>query len=55
MFMILNQAYVQKVDGCLAILIDICGNDAIVELEGSKMLKISTDTFKTQFSLQPSN
>ena len=52
MFMILNQSYVQIVDGCPAVLVDICGNDAIVELERGEMLKISTETFKTQFTLQ---
>jgi len=52
MFMILNQSYVQRIDGCSAVLIDICGNDAIIELERGEMLKISTDAFKVQFTLQ---
>ena len=52
MFMILNQSYVQRVDGSSAVLVDICGSDAIVELERGEMLKISTDTFKVQFILQ---
>jgi len=51
MLMILNQAYVQKDGSCLAVLIDICDNEAIVELDGTDMLKISMETFKTQFSL----
>ena len=49
--LILSQRYVQKVDGCLAMLVDICGNDAIVELERGEMLKISTENFKTRFRL----
>lgn len=49
--LILNQRYIQKTDGCQALLVDICGNDAIVELEQGKMVKISTETFKTHFQL----
>ena len=51
MFMILNQSYVQILDGSRATLVDICGNDAIVELEQGKMLKITIDNFKTLFQL----
>jgi len=51
MFMILNQSYVQKVDGVKAKLIDICGNDAIVVLNQTQVLKMSTDTFKIDFTL----
>ena len=49
--LILSQRYIQKTDGCQALLVDICGNDAIVELEQGKMLKISTENFKTNFKL----
>mgnify|MGYP005664100191 CR=1 FL=1 len=54
MFMILNQRYIQIVDGCVAVLVDICGNDAIVELEQGEMLKVSTESFKTLFKLNQS-
>ena len=47
--MILNQSYVQKIDGVKAQLIDICGDDVIVVLNQTQILKISTDTFKTNF------
>jgi len=50
MFMILNQSYTQKVDGSKAQLIDICGDEAILELEEGKMLKISTTMFRTFFT-----
>jgi hypothetical protein len=49
--MILNQSYVQKIDGVKAQLIDICGNDAIVVLNQTQVLKMSTETFKTDFKL----
>jgi len=51
MFMILNQSYIQKVDGVKALLIDICGNDAIIILNQDQVLKMSTETFKTDFIL----
>lgn len=51
MFMILSQSYIQILDGSRAVLVDICGNDAIVELEQGEMLKISTDNFKKLFQL----
>ena len=51
MFMILNQSYVQILDGSRAILVDICGNDAIVELEQGEMQKFSIENFKTLFTL----
>ena len=35
--LILNQRYVQQTDGAKAMLLDICGNDAIVELEQGKL------------------
>ena len=37
MFMILNQRCIKTLDGCTAVLVDICGNDAIVELEQGEM------------------
>ena len=46
--LILSQRYIQKTDGSKAMLLDICGNDAIVELEQGQVLKISTDNFKTR-------
>jgi hypothetical protein len=49
--LILSQRYIQKLDGAKAMLVDICGNDAIVELEQGQLLKISTETFKTRFQL----
>ena len=49
--LILNQRYVQKTDGSKAMLLDICGNDAIVELEQGKLLKMSTENFRTLFRL----
>ena len=49
--LILNQRYVQKSDGVKAMLLDICRNDAIVELEQGKLLKISTENFKSLFRL----
>lgn len=49
--LILSQRYIQKADGSKAMLLDICGNDAIVELEQGQVLKISTDNFKTRFIL----
>ncbi len=49
--LILNQRYVQKRDGSKAKLLDICGNDAIVELERGQLLKVSIDNFKTLFQL----
>ena len=49
--LILSQRYIQKTDGSKAMLLDICGNDAIVELEQGQVLKISTDNFKTRFIL----
>lgn len=49
--MILNQSYVQILDGSRAILVDICGNDAIVELEQGEMQKFSIENFKTLFTL----
>lgn len=52
--LILNQRYVQKIDGSKAMLLDICGNDAIVELEQGKLLKMSTENFRTLFSLNHS-
>lgn len=51
MFMILNQVYIQNDGACSAVLIDICENEAILELDGTAMLKISMETFKAQFSL----
>jgi len=52
--LILNQRYVQKTDGAKAMLLDICGNDAIVELEQGKLLKMSTENFRTLFLLNHS-
>jgi len=52
--MILNQRYVKVVDGCMAVLVDICGNDAIVELEQGEMQKVSLENFKSLFTLNPS-
>jgi len=49
--MILNQSDVQNIDGAKAQLIDICGNDAIVVLNQDQVLKISTETFKINFTL----
>lgn len=51
MFMILNQRYIKTLDGCTAVLVDICGNDAIVELEQGEMQKFSIENFKTLFTL----
>ncbi len=50
--LILSQRYIQKTDGSKAMLLDVCGNDAIVELEQGQVLKISTDNFKTRFILK---
>ena len=49
--LILSQRYIQKLDGSKAMLVDICGNDAIVELEQGQLVKISTENFKTHFKL----
>ncbi len=49
--MILSQSYVKTVDGSRAILVDICGSDAIVELEQGEMQKFSIENFKTLFTL----
>ena len=54
MFMILNQRYTQIIDGCTAVLVDICGNDAIVELEQGEMQKLSIENFKNLFTLNHS-
>ena len=51
MFMILNQRYIKTLDGCKAVLVDICGNDAIVELEQGEIQKFSIENFKTLFTL----
>ena len=50
--LIISQRYIQKIDGTNAMLLDVCGNDAIVELEEGQMLKISTENFKTDFQLK---
>jgi len=52
--MILSQRYVQKLDGCIAVLVDICGNDAIVELDQGKIQKFSIENFKTLFTFNDS-
>lgn len=52
--LILNQRYVQKTDGSKAMLLDICGNDAIIEFEQGRLLKMSTENFRTLFSLNHS-
>lgn len=49
--LILSQRYIHKLDGAKAMLVDICGNDAIVELEQGQVVKISTENFKTRFQL----
>jgi len=51
MFMILNQRYIKILDGCTAVLVDICGDEAIVELEQGEMQKFSIENFKTLFTL----
>lgn len=48
---IISQRYVDRKNGIKASLVDLCGNDVIVQTEQGNILKLSIENFKTLFRL----